>query len=33
MLKRAEIKPERKSPMLLPEYRGKKALSRRIEIF
>ena len=33
MLQSAGIKPERRSPMLLPEYRGKKALGRMIEIF
>jgi succinate dehydrogenase/fumarate reductase flavoprotein subunit len=33
MLKKAGIKPERKSPMLLPDYRGKAVLARMIDIF
>lgn len=33
MLKKAGIKPERRSPMLLPEYRGKGALARMIDVF
>lgn len=33
MLKKAGIEPERRAPMLLPEYRGKEALSRAIDIF
>ncbi len=33
MLKEAGIKPKRKSPMLLPDYRGKKVLSRELDIF
>jgi len=33
MLKEAGIKTERKSPLLLPEYRGKEALSRALDIF
>jgi succinate dehydrogenase/fumarate reductase flavoprotein subunit len=32
-LKEASIKPERRSPMLLPEYRGKAALARMIDVF
>jgi len=32
-LKEANIKPTRKSPMLLPEYRGKAALARMIDVF
>ena len=32
-LKRAKIKEERKSPMLLPDYRGEKAVARMIDIF
>ncbi|MCK4352343.1 FAD-binding protein [candidate division WOR-3 bacterium] len=33
MLKNAGIKKERRSPMLLPEYRGKAALARMIDVF
>lgn len=33
MLKDAGIPPERKAPILLPDYRGKRALARSIEIF
>jgi len=33
MLKEAAIKPIRRSPMLLPEYRGKSALARMIDVF
>ena len=33
MLKDAGIKPERRSPILLPEYRGKKALARMVDVF
>jgi len=33
MLKEAGIKPKRKSPILLPDYRGKKVLSRELDIF
>jgi succinate dehydrogenase / fumarate reductase flavoprotein subunit len=33
MLEDAGIKPERRSPMLLPEYRGKAALARMIDVF
>jgi succinate dehydrogenase / fumarate reductase flavoprotein subunit len=33
MLKEAGIKPDRRSPMILPEYRGKAALARMIDIF
>ncbi len=33
MLKEAGIKPERRSPILLPEYRGKKVLARMIDVF
>ncbi|KAA0003457.1 MAG: FAD-binding protein [Thermoplasmata archaeon] len=32
-LKKAKIKEERKSPMLLPDYRGEKAVARMIDIF
>ena len=32
-LKKAKIPEERKSPMLLPDYRGEKALARMIDIF
>jgi len=32
MLKEAGIKPERKAPILLPEYRGKEVLARKIDI-
>jgi len=32
-LKKAGIKPERRAPLLLPEYRGKAALARMIDIF
>jgi succinate dehydrogenase / fumarate reductase flavoprotein subunit len=32
MLKEAGIKPERKAPLLLPEYRGKEVLARKIDI-
>lgn len=33
MLKDAGIKPKRRSPMILPEYRGKSALARMIDVF
>jgi len=33
MLKEAGIKPIRRSPMLLPDYRGKSALARMIDVF
>jgi len=33
MLKDAGVKPKRRSPMLLPEYRGKAALARMIDVF
>jgi succinate dehydrogenase/fumarate reductase flavoprotein subunit len=33
MLKKAGIKPERRAPILLPEYRGKAVLARMIDIF
>lgn len=33
MLREAKIPPERKSPMILPEYRGEKVLSRAIQLF
>lgn len=33
MLKEAGVKTRRKSPILLPEYRGKEALSRALDIF
>ena len=33
MLKKAGIKPERRAPILLPEYRGKAILARMIDIF
>ncbi|MCS7386739.1 MAG: FAD-binding protein [archaeon GB-1867-005] len=33
MLKEAKIPPTRKSPILLPEYRGEKVLSRAISLF
>ncbi len=33
MLKDAGIKPERKAPILLPDYRGKAVLARVIDIF
>jgi len=33
MLKDAGIKPIRRSPMLLPDYRGKSALARMIDVF
>ncbi|MCD6473663.1 MAG: FAD-binding protein [Thermoplasmata archaeon] len=32
-LKKAKIKEERKSPVLLPDYRGEKAVARMIDIF
>lgn len=32
-LKKAKIKEERKAPLLLPDYRGEKALARMIDIF
>lgn len=32
MLEEAGIKPERKAPLLLPEYRGKEVLARKIDI-
>ncbi|MBC7190024.1 succinate dehydrogenase/fumarate reductase flavoprotein subunit, partial [Candidatus Aerophobetes bacterium] len=31
MLKEAGIKPERKAPVLLPDYRGKEVLARKID--
>lgn len=33
MLKQAGIKPERRAPILLPDYRGRAALARMIDIF
>ncbi len=33
MLKGARIKTDRKSPMILPDYRGKMALARMIDVF
>ena len=33
MLEEAGIKTDRKAPILLPDYRGKKALSRALDIF
>ncbi|KAA0003639.1 MAG: FAD-binding protein [Thermoplasmata archaeon] len=33
MLKEAGVKTKRRSPMLLPDYRGKEALSRALDIF
>jgi succinate dehydrogenase/fumarate reductase flavoprotein subunit len=33
LLKRAGIKPERKAPLLLPDYRGKAVLARMIDVF
>jgi len=33
MLKDAHVKPERRAPILLPEYRGKAALARMIDVF
>jgi succinate dehydrogenase / fumarate reductase flavoprotein subunit len=33
MLKNARIKPERRAPMLLPDYRGKASLARMIDVF
>jgi len=33
MLKETGIKPERKAPILLPEYRGRAVLARKIDIF
>ncbi len=33
MLKEAGIKPERRAPILLPDYRGKAVLARMIDIF
>lgn len=33
MLKYANIKPDRKAPIILPEYRGKAALARMIDVF
>jgi succinate dehydrogenase/fumarate reductase flavoprotein subunit len=33
MLKKAGIKPERKAPILLPDYRGKAVLARMIDVF
>ncbi len=33
MLKKAGIKPERRAPMLLPDYRGKASLARMIDVF
>ncbi|MBD3370933.1 FAD-binding protein [Candidatus Fermentibacteria bacterium] len=33
MLKEADVPPERRSPILLPEYRGKEALARMIDVF
>ncbi|KPK76818.1 MAG: fumarate reductase [Phycisphaerae bacterium SM23_30] len=32
MLKEAKIKPKRRSPILLPEYRGKKSLARALHV-
>ncbi len=32
-LKKAKIKPEKRSPMLLPDYRGEKALARMLDLF
>jgi len=33
LLQDAGIKPERRAPILLPDYRGKRALARMIDIF
>jgi len=33
LLKKAGIKPERRAPILLPEYRGKAVLARMIDVF
>jgi hypothetical protein len=33
MLKKAGIKPERKAPIILPDYRGKAVLARMIDVF
>ncbi|MFO7949196.1 MAG: FAD-binding protein [Candidatus Fermentibacteraceae bacterium] len=33
MLRDAGVEPERRSPMILPEYRGKEALARMIDVF
>lgn len=33
LLKEAGVKPERKAPILLPDYRGRAALARSIDIF
>lgn len=33
MLKKAGIKPERRAPILLPDYRGKAVLARMIDVF
>jgi len=33
MLKQAGIKPERKAPIILPDYRGKAVLARMIDVF
>jgi len=33
MLKKAGIRPERKAPILLPDYRGKAVLARMIDVF
>lgn len=33
LLKKSGIKPERKSPVLLPDYRGKAVLARMIDVF
>jgi len=32
MLQEAGIKPDRRSPILLPDYRGKRALARLIDV-
>lgn len=33
MLKKAGVKPERKAPIILPDYRGKAVLARMIDVF
>jgi hypothetical protein len=33
MLEEAGIKPIRRAPILLPDYRGKAALARMIDVF
>jgi succinate dehydrogenase / fumarate reductase flavoprotein subunit len=33
MLKEAGVKPIRRAPILLPDYRGKAALARMIDVF